>query len=179
MQGGDSEVEASRYGATPAMGGEGMIFSTRGGMSRREGPAGGSRNGLLSSLYGDMPAYVQAPHEFTTADMCLSTLYLHELHHNHLRRQGASLQLDMGAPPPSAFHRPSGGGAAGRFLGVGNIRPFGSVVQPSLVSHPLRTIAPGIIGSGAGGGTAGPSSSSSSSAAAAAERTPLLGGKKS
>ncbi|KFB41774.1 AGAP001762-PA-like protein [Anopheles sinensis] len=179
MQGGDSEVETSRYGAAPAaLGGEGMIFSTRGGMSRREGPASGSRNGLLSSLYGDMPAYVQAPHEFTTADMCLSTLYLHELHHNHLRRQGASLQLDMGAAPPSAFHRPSGGGGtAGRFLGVGNIRPFGSVVQPSLVSHPLRTIAPGIIGSG-GGGTAGPSSSSSSSTAAA-ERTPLLGGKKS
>uniref|UniRef100_A0A182IPA5 Autophagy-related protein 9 n=1 Tax=Anopheles atroparvus TaxID=41427 RepID=A0A182IPA5_ANOAO len=173
-------VEASRYGAgtVPSGADTGMIFSTRGGMSRREGPAGGSRNGLLSSLYGDMPAYVPAPHEFTTADMCLSTLYLHELHHNHRRHQGTSLQLDMGAPPPSGFHRPSGG-VIGRFMGVGNIRPFGSVAQPSLVSHPLRTIAPGIIGGGAGtsGSIAGPSSSSSS--AAAAERTPLLGGKKS
>lgn len=154
------EVDDSRYTSFA----EGMIYSTRGGMSRREGPAGGSRNGLLSSLYGEIPTNVPAPHEFTTADMCLSTLYLHELHHNHLRRQGGSLRLDMGSPPPSAsMHRPSTGGRP--------FRPFGTVAQPSLVSHPLRTIAPGIIGDSAG--------PSSSSASVAAERTPLLGGKKS
>uniref|UniRef100_A0A182Q3M3 Autophagy-related protein 9 n=1 Tax=Anopheles farauti TaxID=69004 RepID=A0A182Q3M3_9DIPT len=157
------ELDESRYAPYP----EGMIYSTRGGMSRREGPAIGSRNGLLSSLYGEIPTNVPAPYEFTTADMCLSTLYLHELHHNHLRRQGGSLRLDMGSPPPSSStHRPSTGA---RF------RPFGTVAQPSLVSHPLRTIAPGIIGEGAGGGP----SSSSGASGAAAERTPLLGGKKS
>ncbi|XP_053660713.1 autophagy-related protein 9A [Anopheles marshallii] len=168
----DPELEGSRFVAPCT---DGMVFSTRGGMSRREGPAEGSRNGLLSSLYGDMPTNAPAPYEFTTADMCLSTLYLHELHHNRLRRHGGSLRLDMGSPPPSSSHRPS---AVGRFMGQGGFRPFGSVVQPSLVSHPLRTLAPGIIG----GETAGPSGSTaggSSGSIVAAERTPLLGGKKS
>ncbi|XP_053671785.1 autophagy-related protein 9A [Anopheles nili] len=153
------ELDGSRYVSHT----DGMVFSTRGGMSRREGPADGSRNGLLSSIYGEMPSNVAAPYEFTTADMCLSTLYLHELHHNHLRRQGGgSLRLDMGSPAPSYFQRPFGGG---RF------RPFGTTAQPSLVSHPLRTI--GISGSE----TAGPSGTSGS--IVAAERTPLLGSKKS
>uniref|UniRef100_A0A182PR00 Autophagy-related protein 9 n=1 Tax=Anopheles epiroticus TaxID=199890 RepID=A0A182PR00_9DIPT len=176
----DPEFEGSRFAGACT---EGMVFSTRGGMSRREGPAGGSRTGLLSSLYGELPANVPAPHEFTTADMCLSTLYLHELHHNHLRRHGGSLRLDIGSPPPpsssSSSHRPPGIGS--RFMGPGGFRPFGSVAQPSLVSHPLRTIAPGIIG---GEPSAGPSASTmeaggSSGSTAAAERTPLLGGKKS
>uniref|UniRef100_A0A1Q3FCJ7 Autophagy-related protein 9 n=2 Tax=Culex tarsalis TaxID=7177 RepID=A0A1Q3FCJ7_CULTA len=70
-----------------------MSFSTRGGMSRREGPAEGSRNGLLSSLYGEAPTTTS--HEVTTADMCLSTLYLHELHHNHMRRRGGSLRTEL------------------------------------------------------------------------------------
>lgn len=72
-----------------------MSFSTRGGMSRREGPAEGSRNGLLSSLYGGGEAPTTTPHEVTTADMCLSTLYLHELHHNHMRRRGGSLRTEL------------------------------------------------------------------------------------
>uniref|UniRef100_A0A8W7PMU2 Autophagy-related protein 9 n=1 Tax=Anopheles coluzzii TaxID=1518534 RepID=A0A8W7PMU2_ANOCL len=180
--------EGSRYAAPYAT--DGMVYSTRGGMSRREGPAGGSRTGLLSSLYGELPTNVPAPYEFTTADMCLSTLYLHELHHNHLRRHGGSLRLDMGSPPPP----PSSGSSqcptttatfASRFMGPGGIRPFGTVAQPSLVSHPLRTIAPGIIGGGeatagpSGSLEAGSSSSRSMGGSAAAERTPLLGSKKS
>ncbi|XP_055636422.1 autophagy-related protein 9A [Toxorhynchites rutilus septentrionalis] len=71
-----------------------MSFTTRGGMSRREGPAQGSHNGLLTSLCGDIPPSHPTPHEMTTADMCLSTLYLHELHHMHMRRRGASLRTD-------------------------------------------------------------------------------------
>ncbi|XP_041767370.1 autophagy-related protein 9A [Anopheles merus] len=182
----DPELEeGSRYAATYAT--DGMVYSTRGGMSRREGPAGGSRTGLLSSLYGELPTNVPAPYEFTTADMCLSTLYLHELHHNHLRRHGGSLRLDMGSPPPpsGSAQRPTTTFAS-RFMGPGGIRPFGTVAQPSLVSHPLRTIAPGIIGGGGGEATAGPSgsleagsSSRSMGGSAAAERTPLLGSKKS
>lgn len=70
-----------------------MSFSTRGGMSKREGPPEGSRNGLLTSLYGENSAS-QPSHELTTADMCLSTLYLHELHHNHMRRRGGSLRTE-------------------------------------------------------------------------------------
>ncbi|XP_053697981.1 autophagy-related protein 9A [Sabethes cyaneus] len=71
-----------------------MSFSTRGGMSRREGPAEGSNNGLLPSLYVDGSASHPVSHEVTTADMCLSTLYLHELHHNHMRRRGGSLRTE-------------------------------------------------------------------------------------
>lgn len=71
-----------------------MSFSTRGGMSKREGPAEGSRNGLLSSLYGENAGSQAASHEVTTADMCLSTLYLHELHHNQMRRRGGSLRTE-------------------------------------------------------------------------------------
>uniref|UniRef100_A0A182SCU5 Autophagy-related protein 9 n=1 Tax=Anopheles maculatus TaxID=74869 RepID=A0A182SCU5_9DIPT len=173
----EQEFEASRYGGGACT--DGMVFSNRGGMSRREGPAEGSRNGLLSSLYAEMPTNVPAPYEFTTADMCLSTLYLHELHHNHLRRNGGSLRLDMGSPPPpppSSSQRPFG-----RFMGPGGFRPFGSVAQPSLVSHPLRTIVPGIIGADAAGPSSGSMAGARSSGGSvvAAERTPLLGGKKS
>ncbi|XP_021711499.1 autophagy-related protein 9A isoform X2 [Aedes aegypti] len=71
-----------------------MSFSTRGGMSKREGPAEGSRNGLLSSLYGESISSQPPSHEVTAADMCLSTLYLHELHHNHMRRRGGSLRTE-------------------------------------------------------------------------------------
>ncbi|XP_058822812.1 autophagy-related protein 9A [Topomyia yanbarensis] len=72
-----------------------MSFSTRGGMSRREGPVEGSRNGLLSSICGDIAASHPTPHEVTAADMCLSTLYLHELHHNHMRRRCGSLRTEQ------------------------------------------------------------------------------------
>lgn len=83
-----SSLGASGMAAAAATSASGtMSFSTRGGMSRREGPAEGSRNGLLSSLYGGGEAPTTTPHELTTADMCLSTLYLHELHHNHVRKK--------------------------------------------------------------------------------------------
>ncbi|XP_038118075.1 autophagy-related protein 9A [Culex quinquefasciatus] len=91
-----SSLGASGMAAAAATSASGtMSFSTRGGMSRREGPAEGSRNGLLSSLYGGGEAPTTTPHELTTADMCLSTLYLHELHHNHMRRRGGSLRTDL------------------------------------------------------------------------------------
>lgn len=93
------------------------------------------------------------------------------------RHGGGSLRLDIGSPAPS--FRPFGGGSR-------PFRPFGSVAQPSLVSHPLRTLAPGVLVGTNSSSTAGPSSSGAGGAstgsvagAAAAERTPLLGGKKS
>lgn len=90
-----SSLGASGMAAAATSASGTMSFSTRGGMSRREGPAEGSRNGLLSSLYGGGEAPTTTPHEVTTADMCLSTLYLHELHHNHMRRRGGSLRTDL------------------------------------------------------------------------------------
>lgn len=61
-----------------------MTSSLRGGMSRREGPLEMSEDGILGSLNvrpSDVP-----PVELAATDMCLSTLYLHELHHRHVRR---------------------------------------------------------------------------------------------
>lgn len=58
--------------------------SMRGGLRRREGPPSGSHSGLLFSLYGNQPEQVTTTPEFTIADMCFSTLYLHELHQRHV-----------------------------------------------------------------------------------------------
>ena len=61
-----------------------MNMSVRGSMNKKEGPMEGSRHGLLYSLC-NIPANEQVfTPEFTTADMCLSTLYLHELHHKQV-----------------------------------------------------------------------------------------------
>lgn len=59
-----------------------MTSSLRGGLSRREGPLEISEDGILGSLNvrpSDVP-----PVELAATDMCLSTLYLHELHHRHV-----------------------------------------------------------------------------------------------
>lgn len=60
-------------------------MSIRGGLRHREGPLSGSQNGILYSLYGNNTENVVVSPEFTVADMCLSTLYLHELHQRHVR----------------------------------------------------------------------------------------------
>ncbi|XP_055715045.1 autophagy-related protein 9A [Phlebotomus papatasi] len=55
------------------------------GVSRREGPAELEPNGILYSLNCFPNSEVQPP-ELTVADMSLSTLFLHELHHRHVSR---------------------------------------------------------------------------------------------
>ncbi|XP_021928467.1 autophagy-related protein 9A isoform X2 [Zootermopsis nevadensis] len=84
---------------------EPMVFSptVRGGLSRAEGPIHSSDRGLLyslqqglptnsvgNSMFGTGPDMVPEtdPLEFTAADMSLSTLYLHELHHRQVHRRG-------------------------------------------------------------------------------------------
>lgn len=70
-----------------------MNMSLRGSMNRREGPMEGSRHGLLYSLC-NIPASEQVfTPEFTTADMCLSTLYLHELHHKQVSLNNIYLRI--------------------------------------------------------------------------------------
>lgn len=61
-----------------------MTSSLRGGMSRREGPLEMAEDGILGSL-NVRPSEVP-PVELAATDMCLSTLYLHELHHRHVRQ---------------------------------------------------------------------------------------------
>lgn len=73
-----------------------MNVSVRGSLARREGPVEMSRHGLLYSLCNipQTDATVFSP-ELTTADMCLSTLYLHELHHKQQLRRGIRLEASQ------------------------------------------------------------------------------------
>lgn len=60
-----------------------MSKSLRGGMSRREGAVDMASDGILASL-NVLPSDCPPGHSATATDMCLSTLYLHDLHHRHV-----------------------------------------------------------------------------------------------
>ncbi|GAB0087793.1 Autophagy-related protein 9 [Sergentomyia squamirostris] len=60
------------------------------GVSRREGSSDLDPNGILYSL--NCFPNTEAQPELTAADMSLSTLYLHELHHRHMSRRGVRLE---------------------------------------------------------------------------------------
>lgn len=63
------------------------------GISHREGPIDVSHDrGLLHSLYDQAGGYEPLSSDLLTADMCLSTLYLHELYHRQNRRRGVRSQ---------------------------------------------------------------------------------------
>ncbi|XP_034935607.1 autophagy-related protein 9A isoform X2 [Chelonus insularis] len=82
---------------------DGLSSVVRRGMSKAEGPLhnergllyglqqGISNQSLGASVFGsgqEMTPDLSIPVEFTAADMSLSTLYLHELHHRQIRRRG-------------------------------------------------------------------------------------------
>lgn len=73
----------------------GMNVSVRGSLAKREGPVEVSRHGLLYSLCNIPQNEAVFSPEFTTADMCLSTLYLHELHHKQQVRRGVRLEASQ------------------------------------------------------------------------------------
>uniref|UniRef100_A0A1L8DUW8 Autophagy-related protein 9 n=1 Tax=Nyssomyia neivai TaxID=330878 RepID=A0A1L8DUW8_9DIPT len=68
----------------------GMSSSLR-GMRKKEGSMNLDPNGILYSLRC-FPTNDVAPTELTTADMSLSTLFLHELHHRHMSRRGVRVE---------------------------------------------------------------------------------------
>lgn len=72
-----------------------MNVSIRGSLAKHEGPVEVSRNGLLFSLCNIPQSEAVFSPEFTTADMCLSTLYLHELHHKQQVRRGVRLEASQ------------------------------------------------------------------------------------
>ncbi|XP_069678883.1 autophagy-related protein 9A isoform X1 [Periplaneta americana] len=91
--------------------------TVRGGISRAEGPIHSSDRGLLYSLQQGLPgnslgasvfgpgpdmAPETDPLEFTAADMSLSTLYLHELHH---RQEDVMLQVRRRGYQESSLNR--------------------------------------------------------------------------
>lgn len=66
------------------------------GVRHREGPMNASHEkSLFHSLYGQTGAYEPMSSELITADMCLSTLYLHELYHRQNRRRGIRSQTSQ------------------------------------------------------------------------------------
>lgn len=63
------------------------------GVRHHEGPMNASHEkSLFHSLYGQTGTYEPMTSELITADMCLSTLYLHELYHRQNRRRGIRSQ---------------------------------------------------------------------------------------
>lgn len=142
-----------------------MTSSLRGGMSRREGPLEMSEDGILGSLNvrpSDVP-----PVELAATDMCLSTLYLHELHHRHVSQETVALQFDIqtnpSCPLPPSFQITRRGirlEQSQRHLWQS---PHQQQQQPQ---EPAAGPSTSLLGR--------PSTSSSS-----AERTPLLAPKKS
>ncbi|XP_055693720.1 autophagy-related protein 9A [Lutzomyia longipalpis] len=72
------------------LGQRGMSSSLR-GVRRREGSMELDPNGILYSLRC-LPTNDVQPAELAPADMSLSTLFLHELHHRHMTRRGVRLE---------------------------------------------------------------------------------------
>lgn len=70
---------------------QGLNMSIRGSLSKKEGPIEMSKHGLLYSLCNIPQNDIFTP-ELTTTDMCLSTLYLHEIHHKQQLRRGIRLE---------------------------------------------------------------------------------------
>lgn len=137
--------------------GASMGASTVGGLSRREGPPDGSQEGLLHSVFGQADADGAAhPTEVTATDMCLSTLYLHELHHRQIRRRGGPADQRCRQQWQRPHQSQAGGGAPQSQSQSTSPASFGS---PS-------TSAAGQLQMGALSG------------AAAVENTPLLSGAK-
>ncbi|KYN37882.1 Autophagy-related protein 9A [Trachymyrmex septentrionalis] len=107
-----SNIFTNQPGTSATSVGVDQSFATRStvrrrGVSRTEGPLhndrgflydlqqGISNQSLGASVFGSGHSYVMethtdpyAPTELTAADMSLSTLYLHELHHRQVRRRG-------------------------------------------------------------------------------------------
>lgn len=72
--------------------GASMGMSMIGAMSRREGPPEASQDGLLFSICGAGSVDNAVASEFTATEMCLSTLYLHELHQRQIRRRTGTVR---------------------------------------------------------------------------------------
>lgn len=135
--------------------GASMGASIKGGMSRREGPVDGSHEGLLHSVFQADSIETAHPTDLTAADMCLSTLYLHELHHRQIRRRGVTTDQrcrQMWQRPhqqPLSTHTDFPGSSS------------------SMISSPTPFASASFVGG------------STTSVASAVENTPLLSAKKS
>lgn len=159
-------TETSSYGGnlygrtTQSVLGASMGASMR-GLSHREGPATDrSQDCLLYSLGGQTNTVDAAAVEYTTANMCLSTLYLHELHNRQIKRRGLRLEQSHRQLWQQPHQQQS------QSQQQSPLSPHSSSMHAG-ISHPTA--------SSIGGG--GPSTSASASIVA--EKTPLLGQKKS
>lgn len=121
------------------------------GVSHHEGPISASHdNSLLHSLYGQTGGLGPATTDLTTADMCLSTLYLHELYHRQSRRRGIRPQLSQ----QQIWQQPHQGPISPQQAPNADV---GSASLPSSVTNTTRS-----------------TSATASTGTPPAERTPLL-----
>lgn len=106
--------------------GASMGMSMIGGMSRREGPPHVSQDGLLYSICGGTTHVDNTvATEFTATDMCLSTLYLHELHHRQIRRRNGANPSQLSKSVWQQPHQtaPMGGVMSATTDGIGFSQP--------------------------------------------------------
>lgn len=100
--------------------GESMGASVCRGLRKKEGPSTGPIEGVvLNSLYNSADAIANGVHpsDLTTVDMCLSTLYMHELHQRKIKRHGLPVDYSQNESTlhPSEQHLSShsGGNSGG------------------------------------------------------------------
>lgn len=130
------------------------------GIRHREGPMNVSHDqSLFHSLYGQTGGYEPLTNELTTADMCLSTLYLHELYHRQNRRRGVHLQSSQQHLWQLPHQQPTNLNLSQSSVGGGNGSGTGVDATFPLINVPSST-------------------SSSSTQQTAAEKTPLLNYQK-
>lgn len=136
-----SPYAGNLYGrTTQSVLGTSMGASMRGGLSRHEGPPEGSQDGLLFGLCGNMNIFDVAPStEIASADMCLGTLYIHELHHRQVQRRGQRLeqsQRQLWQRPHQQQPHPQQSTSMG---GIGQTTPFGQSGSESISAMAEKT----------------------------------------
>lgn len=117
-----------------------MCSSITGHMSRREGPMDTSHDqGLLRSLCSPSTGYEPLPIELTTADMCLSTLYLHELCHRQTRRRGTRMQESQRHLWQRPHQQPSQGHTSSASSSHGQSSSASAAAEKTPLLNPKKT----------------------------------------
>lgn len=116
-----------------------MTSSVLRGASHREGPMNASHDrSLFHSLYGQTGGYEPVSGDLTTADMCLSTLYLHELFHRQSRRRsGSSVRMIPTNQQQNLWQLPHRDGSQMSSQSHTRSTPYPENVRPAAEKTPL------------------------------------------
>lgn len=104
--------------------------------SHHEGPMNASNDrSLFHSLYGQTGGYEPVTSDLTTADMCLSTLYLHELFHRQNRRRSGSAARAVPMNQQHIWQLPHRDGSQSHARSTTS--PYPETVRPAAEKTPL------------------------------------------